>query len=341
MGRAGRGVLGEECWERRFPHLACGGVYLLPDTKTLFCHKRYLICDNIGKNTLYCHRFAFICDNTPLRNPHCHRITQIRDNTNTKHHYCHTSHKKCDSLVMRTLPAIHLPRQHAQEGPATRVSVDNSTKLLNLPHLPPPEHSGSVGTVLNELQEQKQFFQEKTPPQNGNVLANATIPGENSPTTTKHPRLGRKTRRKRLRRKKMSWQTPQFRKKTQRQQQNILDLAAKPGENASAERKCPGKRHNSRRKLTGSNKTSTIGPQNQEKTPPQNGNVLANATIPGENSPTTTKHPRLGRKTRRKRLRRKTHLAPQKKKSGTPYVPLAELKLLLQILLHPAADEQK
>jgi hypothetical protein len=155
---AGRDMRREACGERRFPHLACGGVYLLPDTKTLFCHKRYLICDNIGKNTLYCHRFAFICDNTPLRNPHCHRITQIRDNTNTKHHYCHTSHKKCDSLVMRTLPAIHLPRQHAQEGPATRVSVDNSTKLLNLPHLPLPEHSGSGGTVLNELQEQNISF---------------------------------------------------------------------------------------------------------------------------------------------------------------------------------------
>ena len=157
----------------------------------------------------------------PLRNPHCHRITQIRDNTNSKHHYYHTSHKKCDSLVISALPAIHLPRQHAQEGPATRVSVDNSTKLLNLPHLPPPEHSGSGGTVLNELQEQ-----------------------------------------------------------------NILIKAVLPGENASAERKCPGKRHNSGRKLTGSNKTSTIGPQNQEKTPLQ------------KNAPRTAK------------------------KSGTPNVPL-------------------
>ena len=66
---------------------------------------------------------------------------------------------------MSALPAIHLARQHAQEGPATRVSVDNSTKLLNLPHLPPPEHYRSGGTVLNELQEQ-------------NILIKAVLPGE-------------------------------------------------------------------------------------------------------------------------------------------------------------------
>ena len=126
----------------------------VPHPKALFCHKRHLFCDNSGKNTLHCHSFALIRDNTHQNHPHCHKITPIRDNTNTKHNNCHKNHKKCDSLVMRTLPAIHLPRQHAQEGPATRVSVDNSTKLLNLPHLPPPEHSGSGGTVLNELQEQ-------------------------------------------------------------------------------------------------------------------------------------------------------------------------------------------
>ena len=143
--RAGRDVR-----EETVPHLACGGVYLLPATKTLLCHKRYLICDNIGKNTLYCHRFAFICDNT-----------------NTKHHNCHKYHKKCDSLATSPLPAIHLPRQHAQEGPTTRVSVDNSTKLLNLPHLPPPEHYRSGGTVLNELQQQ-------------NIHDWAAKPGENA-----------------------------------------------------------------------------------------------------------------------------------------------------------------
>jgi hypothetical protein len=33
------------------------------------------------------------------------------------------------------------------------------------------------------------------------------------------------------------------------------------------------------------------------------------ATIPGENSPAATKHPRLGRKTGRKCHYRKTHLA--------------------------------
>ena len=44
-------------------------------------------------------------------------------------------------------------------------------------------------------------------------------------------------------------------------------------------------------KYTGRNKTSLIGPQNRDKTPTQNGNVLASATIPGENSSAATKHP--------------------------------------------------
>ena len=51
------------------------------------------------------------------------------------------------------VPAIRLPRLCRPEYHKTRVYVDNSTKLLNLPHLPLLEGPAARGNVADELQE--------------------------------------------------------------------------------------------------------------------------------------------------------------------------------------------
>ena len=55
---------------------------------------------------------------------------------------------------------------------------------------------------------------------------------------------------------KMSWKTPQNVEEMKWQWGNILVLGAKHGETAAAEEECPGKRHNSGRKLWGGRETS-------------------------------------------------------------------------------------
>ena len=52
-----------------------------------------------------------------------------------------------------TVPAIRLPRSYHPEHPKMRVSVDNPTKLLNLPHLLPLKVPVTRGNVADELQE--------------------------------------------------------------------------------------------------------------------------------------------------------------------------------------------
>ena len=51
-----------------------------------------------------------------------------------------------------TVPAIRLPRSYHPEHPKMRVSVDNPTKLLNLPHLLPLKVPVARGNVADELQ---------------------------------------------------------------------------------------------------------------------------------------------------------------------------------------------
>ena len=64
--------------------------------------------------------------------------------------------------------------------------------------------------------------------------------------------------------------------------ENVLGNATKPGETAAAERKCPGKRHKTRRNYCRGMKMSRKTPQNREKLQPPRENVLASATKSGE-----------------------------------------------------------
>ena len=67
---------------------------------------------------------------------------------------------------MEKVPAIRCPHPYPLECTTGHISVLNSTNLLDCPHLAPSEHSGSGGTVDNELQE---------PPQHPDTCRN--IPG--------------------------------------------------------------------------------------------------------------------------------------------------------------------
>ena len=59
-------------------------------------------------------------------------------------------------LAMGKVPAIRCPHPYPLECTPGHISVDNSTNLLDCPHLAPSERSRSGGTVDNELQEPPQ-----------------------------------------------------------------------------------------------------------------------------------------------------------------------------------------
>ena len=70
---------------------------------------------------------------------------------------------KIDNLAQRSyvkfrscsfeVPAIHLPHHPTPECTPGHMTVDNPTKLLSCPHLPPREHPVEHPGVDNELQE--------------------------------------------------------------------------------------------------------------------------------------------------------------------------------------------
>ena len=55
--------------------------------------------------------------------------------------------------LLPTVPAIRYPRIPLSQHHLSRVTVADSTKLLNCPRLPPPERCSNRGTVADVLQE--------------------------------------------------------------------------------------------------------------------------------------------------------------------------------------------
>jgi hypothetical protein len=96
----------------------------------------------------------------------------------------------------------------------------------------------------------------------------------------KHNYSGRKC----TRGKEMSRKTPQIQEKVHQQRGNVPEIATKPGESTTTERKCPGNRHKSRRKYTSKGEMSRKTPQIREKVHQQRGNVPEIPTKPGEST---------------------------------------------------------
>ena len=86
------------------------------------------------------HRIPFSCTNFRTRRPvSTERLPPPLSGRSIEEH--------------QSVPAIRLPRLYCLEYLKTRVSVDNSTKLLNLPHIPPLRVRVAKGNVADELQE--------------------------------------------------------------------------------------------------------------------------------------------------------------------------------------------